>query len=64
MNTYTVTWILTVEEKESPEHAITDCWHRLQAHSNDWIWEVRNEDTGEEWEVDCEPEVWEITDKQ
>ncbi len=50
---YTVSWILTVET-DSPIDAINECWHRLQKHSNDWIWEVLDEDTGKKYKVDMD----------
>lgn len=42
MKTYDVTWTITIEEEgiDTPEKAVEECWKKLRAPINDWIWNV------------------------
>ncbi len=69
---YRVTWSIDVELDDiDPIDAVNDCWIRLHEHGNDWLWEVKDMDTGQEYEVDYEytvvgelPQITEITNNK
>lgn len=60
MKKYRVSWEIDIEDEDvnTPEEAVQNCWDRLHAHNNDWIWEVKELPNGEKWEIDCEWEPW------
>jgi hypothetical protein len=62
MATYDIVWTITEEvddedfstEEQKMIAAVESAFNRLQAHGNDWVWNVVNKQTNKVYEIDYE----------
>lgn len=60
---YRVRWEIDIEDIPDITEAIKKAMYYMTTYMQSSVYEVEDRKTGQVYEVDCEPEVWEVTEK-